>query len=134
MRRCYYERQEDVCFVHYYSADDGTVHFDGANGHQGSEKGNHFHSRTGNNRRKRYGGKCGNPVNAFTRVVCGEVTAIDEDTNTIELTDEDGEVWTTEVGYASEFDLNGYYCIFFDTMGTDTIYDDEIAKLWKEVW
>lgn len=79
-------------------------------------------------------GKCGNPVNAFTRVVCGEVTAIDEDTNTIELTDEDGEVWTTEVGYASEFDLNGYYCIFFDTMGTDTIYDDEIAKLWKEVW
>ena len=79
-------------------------------------------------------GKCGNPVNAFTRVVCGEVTAIDEDTNTIELTDEDGEVWTTEVGYTSEFDLNGYYCIFFDTMGTDTIYDDEIAKLWKEVW
>ena len=79
-------------------------------------------------------GKCGNPVNAFTRVVCGEVTAIDEDTNTIELTDEDGEVWTTEVCYASEFDLNGYYCIFFDTMGTDTIYDDEIAKLWKEVW
>lgn len=79
-------------------------------------------------------GKCGNPVNAFTRVVCGEVTAIDEDNNIIELTDEDGEVWTTEVGYASEFDLNGYYCIFFDTMGTDTIYDDEIAKLWKEVW
>lgn len=79
-------------------------------------------------------GKCGNPVNAFTRVACGWVTGIDEATNTIELTDEDGEVWTTEVGYASEFDLNGYYCIFFDTMGTDTIYDDEIAKLWKEVW
>lgn len=79
-------------------------------------------------------GKCGNPVNAFTRVACGWVTGIDEATNTIELTDEDGEVWTTEVGYASEFDLNGYYCIFFDTMRTDTIYDDEIAKLWKEVW
>lgn len=79
-------------------------------------------------------GKCGNPVNAFTRVACGWVTDINEATNTIELTDEDGEVWTTEVGYTSEFDLNGYYCIFFDTMGTDTIYDDEIAKLWKEVW
>ena len=79
-------------------------------------------------------GKYCNPVNAYTRVVCGKVTAIDEDNNIIELTGEDGEVWTTEVGYASEFDLNSYYCIFFDTMGTDTIYDDEIAKLWKEVW
>lgn len=79
-------------------------------------------------------GKCGNPTNAFTRVVCGEVTAIDEYNHIIELTDEDGEIWTTEVGYASEFDLNDYYCIFFDTMGTDTIYDDEVVKLWKEVW
>jgi len=79
-------------------------------------------------------GKCGNPVNAFTRVACGWVTSINEATNTIELTDEDGEVWTVEVGYTSNFNYNDYYCIFFDTMGTDTIYDDEIAKLWKEVW
>lgn len=79
-------------------------------------------------------GKCGNPVNAFTRVVCGWVTDINEATNIIELTDEDGEVWTVEVGYASNFDYDDYYCIFFDTMETDTIYDDEIVKLWKEVW
>ena len=79
-------------------------------------------------------GKCSNPVNAFTRVACGWVTSINEATNTIELTDEDGEVWTVEVGYTSNFNYNDYYCIFFDTMGTDTIYDDEIAKLWKEVW
>ena len=79
-------------------------------------------------------GKCGNPVNAFTRVACGWVTGINEATNTIELTDEDGEVWTVEVGYASNFNYNDYYCIFFDTMETDTIYDDEITKLWKEVW
>lgn len=79
-------------------------------------------------------GKCGNPVNAFTRVACGWVTDINEATNIIELTDEDGEVWTVEVGYASNFDYDDYYCIFFDTMGTDTIYDDEIVKLWKEVW
>lgn len=79
-------------------------------------------------------GKCGNPVNAFTRVACGWVTSINEATNTIELTDEDGEVWTVEVGYTSNFNYNDYYCIFFDTMGTDTIYDDEITKLWEEVW
>lgn len=79
-------------------------------------------------------GKCGNPVNAFTRVACGWVTGINEATNTIELTDEDGEVWTVEVGYASNFNYNDYYCIFFDTMGTDTIYDDEITKMWEEVW
>ena len=62
------------------------------------------------------------------------VTAIDEDANTIELTDENGEAWIAEVSYVSGFDLNGYYCISFDTMGTDTIYDDEIVELRREAW
>ena len=69
-----------------------------------------------------------------TRIAYGVVTAIDKDTKTIELTDENGEAWIAEVGYVSGFDLNGYYCISFNTMGTDTIYDDEIVGLWKEVW
>lgn len=83
---------------------------------------------------KEEAGKCGNPVNAFTRVVCAEVVSVNEGNNIIQLLDEDGETWIVEIGYAPEFDLNGYYCIFFDTMGTDDIYDDEVVKLWKEVW
>lgn len=80
------------------------------------------------------GGQCGNPVNAYTRVVCGEVVSVNEGDNIVQLLDEDGETWIVEIGYAPEFDPNGYYCIFFDTMGTDDIYDDEVVKLWKEVW
>jgi hypothetical protein len=79
-------------------------------------------------------GKCGNPVNAYTRVVCGEVVAINEQDNILTLVDEDGETWIVEVGNAKEFDINWYYCIFFDTMGTTDIYDDEVVKLWREVW
>lgn len=79
-------------------------------------------------------GKCGNPVNAYTRVVCGEVVAINEQDNILTLVDEDGETWIVEVGNAKEFDTNWYYCIFFDTMGTTDIYDDEVVKLWREVW
>lgn len=83
---------------------------------------------------KEEAGKCGNPVNAFTRVVCAEVVSANEGDNIVQLLDEDGETWIVEIGYAPEFDPNGYYCIFFDTMGTDDIYDDEVVKLWKEVW
>ena len=79
-------------------------------------------------------GKCGNPVNAYTRVVYAEVVSVNEGDNIVQLLDEDGETWIVEIGYAPEFDPNGYYCIFFDTMGTDDIYDDEVVKLWKEVW
>ena len=79
-------------------------------------------------------GQCGNPVNYYTRVVCAEVVAINEQDNILTLVDEDGETWVVEVGNAKEFDINWYYCIFFDTMGTTNIYDDEVVKLWREVW
>lgn len=79
-------------------------------------------------------GQCGNPANNFTRVVCGEIVAINEQDNILTLVDEDGETWVIEVGNAKEFDINWYYCIFFDTMGTADIYDDEVVKLWREVW
>ena len=75
-----------------------------------------------------------NAAKASTRIAYGVVTAIDKDTNTIELTDEDGEMWVVEVGCASDYDLNGYYRILFDTMGTDTIYDDKIVELRREAW
>lgn len=75
-----------------------------------------------------------NAAKPSTRMAHGAVTAIDEDANTIELTDEDGEMWVVEVGCTSDYDLNGYYCILFDTMGTDTIYDDKIVELRRETW
>ena len=75
-----------------------------------------------------------NAAKPSTRMAHGVVTAIDEDANTIELTDEDDEMWVVEVGCTSDFDLNGYYCILFDTMRTDTIYDDKIVELRREAW
>ena len=75
-----------------------------------------------------------NAAKPSTRMAHGMVTAIDEDANTIELTDEDGEMWVVEVGCVSDYDLNGYYRILFDTMGTDTIYDDKIVELHREAW
>ena len=75
-----------------------------------------------------------NAANTSNRMAHGVVTAIDEDANTIELTDEDGEMWVVEVGCVSDYDLNGYYRILFDTMGTDTIYDDKIVELRREAW
>ena len=75
-----------------------------------------------------------NAAKPSTRIDYGVVTAIDEDANTIELTDEDGEMWVVEVSCASDYDLNGYYRILFDTMGTDTIYDDKIVELHREAW
>lgn len=50
------------------------------------------------------------------------------------VTLEDGEEWTVEIGYGENFSTDDYLCVFFDNMGTDSIYDDEVAKLWKEVW
>ena len=75
-----------------------------------------------------------NAAKPSTRMAHGVVTAVDEDANTIELTDEDGEMWVVEIGCASDYDLNGYYRILFDTMGTDTIYDDKIVELHREAW
>lgn len=77
---------------------------------------------------------CGNPVNAYTRITCGWITSINYDENILTLEDEDGEIWVVEVGNAQEFSEQGYYCIFFDTMGTADKYDDEVVKLFVERW
>lgn len=78
-------------------------------------------------------GTCGSPLTDQTRLATAIITNIDGNTLTL-VTLEDGEEWTVEVGYGENFSTDDYLCVFFDTMGTDSIYDDEVAKLWKEVW
>lgn len=78
-------------------------------------------------------GTCGSPLTDQTRLATAVITNIDGNTLTL-VTLEDGEEWTVEVGYGENFSTDDYLCVFFDNMGTDSIYDDEVAKLWKEVW
>lgn len=78
-------------------------------------------------------GDCGSPLTDQTRLATAVITNIDGNTLTL-VTLEDGEEWTVEVGYGENFSTDDYLCVFFDNMGTDSIYDDEVAKLWKEVW
>ena len=78
-------------------------------------------------------GTCGSPLTDQTRLATAIITNIDGNTLTL-VTLEDGEEWTVEVGYGENFSTDDYLCVFFDNMGTDSIYDDEVAKLWKEVW
>lgn len=78
-------------------------------------------------------GTRGSPLTDQTRLATAIITNIDDNTLTL-VTLEDGEEWTVEVGYGENFSTDDYLCVFFDTMGTDSIYDDEVAKLWKEVW
>ncbi len=80
-------------------------------------------------------GQCGSPLTDRTRLATAIITSIDSDSNTLTLfTIEDGNEWTVEVGYSDNFDVDDYLCVFFDTMETENIYDDEIVKLWVEVW
>lgn len=78
-------------------------------------------------------GMCGSPLTDRTRLATAVITRIDGNTLTL-VTLEDGEEWTVEVGYGENFSTDDYLCVFFDNMGTESIYDDEIVKLWKEVW
>lgn len=78
-------------------------------------------------------GSCGSPLTEHTRIMTGIISEIDNNDLTI-ITVDDGEAWTVEVGYGENFSTDDYLCVFFDTMGTESIYDDEIVKLWKEVW
>ena len=78
-------------------------------------------------------GSCGSPLTDRTRLATAIITNIDNNVLTLD-TLEDGEEWTVEVGYGENFSTDDYLCVFFDTMGTESIYDDEIVKLWKEVW
>lgn len=78
-------------------------------------------------------GTRGSPLTDQTRLATAIITNIDGNTLTL-VTLEDGEEWTVEVGYGENFSTDDYLCVFFDNMGTDSIYDDEVAKLWKEVW
>lgn len=78
-------------------------------------------------------GKCGSPLTDRIRLATAIITAIDGNSLTL-ITVEDGEQWTVEVGDGENFSTDDYLCVFFDTMETENIYDDEIAKLWVERW
>lgn len=78
-------------------------------------------------------GQCGSPLTDRTRLATAIINAIDDNTLTL-TTVEDGEQWIVEVGYGESFSIDDYLCVFFDTMETENIYDDEIVKLWVERW
>ena len=46
----------------------------------------------------------------------------------------DGNAWTAEVGDPTEFSYDRFYSLYFDTMDTADIYDDEILKVFVEIW
>lgn len=78
-------------------------------------------------------GTCGSPLTDQTRLATAVITNIDGNTLTL-VTLEDGKEWTVEVGYGENFSTDDYLCAFFDNRDTDSVCDDEIVKLWKEVW
>ena len=69
-------------------------------------------------------GMCGDPISASTDIQCATIYAIDGNFITFEL--EDGNLYMVEVGDANEFDVNRYYCLFFQ--------EDAIVKAFCEVW
>lgn len=77
-----------------------------------------------------YTGSCGDPLTL--RQTTAEIVRIND--NIITFMDADGEEWIAEVGNPAEFDPAGYYIIMFDDMGTADLYDDEILKVFREVW
>lgn len=54
--------------------------------------------------------------------------------NFVTFITEDGNAWTAEVGYPEQFDNNRFYCVYFDMMDTEDIFDDEILKVFVEIW
>lgn len=76
-------------------------------------------------------GQCGDPLSVL-RV---DMASIEErsDTGVIFLTD-DGNTWYAEPENMEDFSTDGYYVVMFDTMGTDTINDDQILKVFREIW
>ena len=71
---------------------------------------------------------CGNSITKDIRITCGWITDINYDENILTMEDEDGETWAVEVGDAQEFAEQGYYCIFFDTMGTADLYSGSYSS------
>lgn len=73
-------------------------------------------------------GQCGNPITDQTRIECAVI--VNKVDNVVTFQTEDGNLWEWE----AENDLpeNGYYCLFFDTLQTERIEDDEIVKLFVE--
>lgn len=69
-------------------------------------------------------GMCGDPVSASSNIQCAAIYSIEGNIITFET--EDGNLWAAEVGDPNEFDVNRYYCLFFQ--------GEEIVKAFCEVW
>lgn len=76
------------------------------------------------NQEEEVDGMCGDPVAASSDIKCGVIYSIDGNYITFET--DDGNLWTAEVGDPNEFDVNRYYCLFFQ--------GEEIVKAFCEVW
>lgn len=69
-------------------------------------------------------GMCGNPLEGTDRITFGTVYEITE--NSVIFETIEGELYETYVGYPSEFEKEGFYCLFF--------WGDEIVKAFVERW
>lgn len=76
-------------------------------------------------------GQCGDPLSTLRVDMAG--IEIREDDYVIFQTD-DGNTWKVEPWKIEDFSTDGYYVVMFDTMGTDTIEDDQIIKVFREIW
>lgn len=74
-----------------------------------------------------------NLMNDNTRLASAIIDNINDDVLTI-ITAEDDREWVVEVVDGDSFSEDDYLCVFFNTMGTDNVEDDEIMKLYVERW
>lgn len=74
-----------------------------------------------------------NLMTDHTRLASAIIDNIDGDVLTI-ITAEDDREWVVEVVDGDSFSEDDYLCVFFNTIGTENVEDDEIMKLYVEKW
>ena len=67
---------------------------------------------------------CGNPLKGTDGITFGTVYEITENSVIFEIIE--SELYETYVGYLSQFEEEGFYCLFF--------WDDEIVKAFVKRW
>lgn len=67
---------------------------------------------------------CGNPLEGTDRITFGTVYEITDNSVTFEIIK--SKLYETYIGYPSEFEEEGFYCLFF--------WGDEIVKAFVERW
>ena len=72
--------------------------------------------------------KYGDPLEEL-RGICATVESVDGDRVCFHTND--GNLWYKTIDF--EIDPDGYYCLMFDTKGTEEITDDTIEMIFEEV-